>query len=192
MENCIIVAPNNYSGNAKTDFVCVGRNDELVIQKAIDKAVGENRNIMLLNGMYHIDAFHDYYEDGGPKTAVCFPNAWREIRFFGENLEYGFQKRFDNGVVLYVSQEALSSIDGETDVIRGRWTEVGIQNGSSLHMENISVFLANNSHKIRCVDLRRTDRVEIINATLVSYADLISEDSSNGLGTPPPIPEKAV
>lgn len=190
MENYIIVAPNNYSGDAKTDFVCGGRNDELVIQKAIDKAVGENRNIMLLNGMYHIDAFHDYYEDGGPKTAVCFPNAWREIRFIGQNLEYGFQKRFDNGVVLYVSQEALGSIDGETDVIRGRWTEVGIQNGSSLHMENISVFLANNSHKIRCVDLRRTDRVEIINATLVSYADLISEDSSNGLGTPPPIPEK--
>lgn len=48
--------------------------------------------------------------------------------------------------------------------------------------------LANNSHPGRCIDLRRTDRVEIKNVTLVSYGDLVSEDSRVGLGVPPPVP----
>lgn len=186
----ITVAPKDYSGDVKADFICKGKNDELTIQKAIETAMDKNKNIMLLSGIYHIDGFYDYYNDNGPKTAICFPNKWREIKFFGENHEYGFQRKYNNGVVLYVSKETLEKIDGETDVIRGQWTECGIQNGSSLDMENIAVVLANNQHAIRCVDLRRSDRVEIKNVTLVSYGDSISENSDYGLGTPPEIPEK--
>lgn len=190
MELNIIVAPESYSGSVKTDFVCSGKNDELIIQKAIDKAVSENKNITLLNGIYHIDGFYDYYNDKGPLSAICFPNAWREIKFFGENHEYGFQKSFDNGVVFYVSKNALENISAETDVVRGQWTKAGIQNGSSVHIENIAVILDNNQHKIRCVDLRRSDRVEIKNMTLVSYGGSIDKASNFGLGTPPPIPQK--
>lgn len=186
----ITVAPNNYCGDVKADFICTGKNDELVIQKAIDKCIEENKNVMLLNGVYHIDAFHDYYSDNGPKTAICFPNLWREIQFFGQNHEYGFQKSFDNGVVLYVSHEALESISEETAVIRGKWTDFGIQNGSSLHMENIAVVLADNQHALRCVDLRRTDRVEVKNLSLVAYGNLIEINSDVGLGSTPPIPKK--
>lgn len=188
MDHFITVAPENYAGDERADFVCSGKNDEIVIQKAIDLCVEQNKNVFLLNGIYHIDGFHDYYNDKGPKTAICFPNTWREIKFYGQNHEYGFQKDFSNGVVLYVSEKALEENEEQVDVLRGQWTDVGIQNGSSLHMENISVILANNQRKIRCVDLRRTDRVEIKNATLVSYGDLISKDSDFGLGTPPPIP----
>lgn len=186
----IVVAPQNYTGGVKADFICSGKNDELVIQQAIDKCIEENRNVMLLNGIYHIDAFYDYYKDGGPKAAICFPNTWREICFFGENHEYGFQKSFNNGVVLYVSHEALESISEETDVIRGKWTYKGIQNGSSLHMENIAVVLADNQHALRCVDLRRTDRVEVKNLSLVAYGDSVSENSAVGLVEAPPIPKK--
>lgn len=186
----VTVAPKNYSGNAKADFLCSGKNDEIVIQQAINAADKNNKNILLLNGIYNIDGFHDYYNDNGPKTAICFPNTWKEIGFFGENFEYGFQKRYDNGVVFYVSAQALNGISEETDVIRGQWTGAGIQNGSSLHMENIAVVLANNEHKIRCVDLRRTDRVEVKNISLVSYGDLIAPNSPLGLGTLPPIPAK--
>lgn len=190
MEEYITVAPKNYSGRVHADFGCVGHNDEIIIQKAIDKAVETNSNVMLLNGIYHIDGFNNYYKDNGPDTAVCFPNKWREIKFIGENAEYGFQKSFNNGVVLYVSAEALKGIKNKTDVFRSQWTDAGIQNGSSLYMENIAVVLANNQHKFRCIDLRRTDRPELKNITLVGYGDLISEDSDNGLGTPPPVPAK--
>ena len=184
----ITVAPANYAGSIKADLVCNGKNDELVIQKAIDRCVSENKNVMLLNGIYHIDGFHNYYGDEGPQTAICFPNVWREIKFFGQNHEYGFRKSYNNGVVLYVSEEALTGIAEETDVVRGQWSYAGVQNGSSLHMEDISVFLANNKHGIRCVDLRRTDRVEIKNMTLVGYADSFDKDPDYGLGIPPEVP----
>ncbi len=186
----VVIAPKNYLGKVTADFNCTGKNDEIVIQAAIDRAVETNSNVMLLNGIYHIDGFNNYYHDDGPDTAVCFPNAWREIKFIGENAEYGLQKSFNNGVVLYVSADALQGIEKETDVIRGKWTAAGIQNGSSLRMENIAVILANNQHKIRCIDLRRTDRPELKNIALIGYGDLIGENSDLGLGTPPPVPEK--
>lgn len=108
--------------------------------------------------------------------------------FFGESHEYGFQKSFQNGVVLDVSKEALDGLERDGSVIRGRWTFHGLQNGSALHMENIAVVLADNQHRVRCIDLRRSDRVELKNITLVSYGDLIAPDSSVGLGVTPPIP----
>lgn len=188
MERYIIVAPQNYCGRVNADFYCTGKSDELTLQNAIDKAVEVNSNILLLNGIYNIEHFHNYYGDNGPDTAICFPNKWREIKFMGENSEYGFRNSFDNGVVLYVTSNALKSIENETDVIRSQWTEAGIQNGSSLFLENIAVVLADNQHKIRCIDLRRTDRPELKNISLVSYGELIKEDPQNGLGTPPPIP----
>lgn len=190
MEKYIVVAPEKYTGRVNTDFNCTGKNDELVIQSAIEKAIETNSNIMLLNGVYHIDGFNNYYNDDGPDTAICFPNKWREIKFIGENAEYGLHKKFNNGATLFVSAEALKGIVNETDVIRGGWSRVGCQNGSSLYMENIAVVLADNQHKIRCIDLRRTDRPELKNITLISYGDLMSESSGYGLGTPPPVPAK--
>ncbi len=190
MEEYVVVAPEKYAGRVYADFNCTGKNDELIIQSAIEKAMETNSNIMLLNGVYHIDGFNNYYNDDGPDTAICFPNKWREIKFVGENAEYGFRKRFNIGVVLYVSTEDLKGIKKEADVFRSQWTEKGIQNGSSLYMENIAVVLADNQHKIRCIDLRRTDRPELKNITLVSYGDLISENSDYGFGTPPPVPLK--
>ncbi len=188
MSMYITVAAATTQNKNGADFICTGTHDELVIQAAIDQCVEESKNILLLNGVYHIDGFHDYYGDNGPKSALCFPNKWREIGFFGQNHEYGFQKKYDNGVVLYVSQKALEETREEKDVIRGVWTDKGIQNGSSLHMENIAVVLANNQNPIRCIDLRRTDRVEVKNVTLVSYGDSIRENSGHGLCPPPCVP----
>ncbi len=187
----IIVAASNSNEESKqyADFVCTGTNDEIVIQKALEACAKENKKLELLNGIYNIDAFYDF-GDNGPKTAISIPKQWKEITITGQNHEYGFQKDFKNGVVFYVSSDALNSTDSETDVIRGKWTSQGIQNGSSLHIENLAIILANNEHAIRCVDLRRTDRVEIKNMTMISYGDLMYDGSSVGLDTPPPIPQK--
>lgn len=188
----IIVAPFDADISKKNaaDFVCGEKNNEITIGDAINACVEQNKNLFLLNGIYRIDAFHDF-RDGGPVSAICIPNAHREIAVMGQNHEYGFQRRYDNGVVLYVTAEALDSTgDSPVDVIRGRWTPAGIQNGSSLRLENIAIVLNDNQHAVRCVDLRRTDRVEVKNLSLVSYGGIMSPDSDMGLGTPPPIPAK--
>ena len=100
MFDYIYIAANNSSKElkAKSDFVCTGTNDELTIQKAIETCVKDNKNIYLLNGIYNIGGFYDFNDDG-PMSSICIPNAHREIKFIGQNHEYGFQKSFDNGVV---------------------------------------------------------------------------------------------
>ena len=184
----IVAAANSYEESKKqADFVCGGKNDELTIQKALEKCDRENKRLQLLNGMYHIDGFYDF-DDSGDRTAILIPRKWKEISIIGQNHEYGFQKNIDNGVVLYVSAEALDSVGSQgADVLRGEWTRAGIQNGASLRMENIAVMLADNRRKIRCIDLRRTDRAELKNITLVSYADDILKKGT-GLDNPPGMP----
>lgn len=186
----IIVAPSDYDEtNGKVDFICTGENDEKTIQAAIDKCVAENRNVFLLNGIYNIDGFYDF-GDNGPLTALRFPDCHREIIFKGQNHEYGFQRKFNNGVVLFVTEKALESIgENATDVMCSGWTPAGIQNGASLNIENIAVVLHNNQRALRCVDLRRTDRVEVKNVSLMSYGGLMAEDNQVGLAELPPVPK---
>ena len=187
----VTVAASTGTNESKecADLVCTGKNDELTIQKAIELSAEQNKNVYLFNGIYNIDAFYDF-SDGGPMAAICVPRMHREIQIKGQNHEYGFQKQYRNGVVLYVSDEALCKICDETDVLRGAWSLNGIQNGSSLNLENVAIVLANNQHPLRCIDLRRVDRVEAKNISLISYGDLIAEDSKVGLHETPPLPAR--
>ncbi len=180
----ITIAPSDCNAeNAKSaDFICTGKNDELIIQKALDKCVLDNKNLYLLNGTYHIDAFYDF-NDEGPLCAVCIPNCRREITVYGQNSTYS---KKDNGVVFHVSKEALDSINNEnTDVIRTTWTSCGISNGSALRLENLAIALSHNQTPIRAIDLRRCDRPELKNVRLNAFADM-----NAGLGNPPEIPVK--
>jgi hypothetical protein len=95
-----------------------------------------DKNLYFFNGIYHIDSFYDF-KDNGPEAAIRFPNGHRDFKIVGENLEYGCQRRYDNGVVFYVSKDALETIDSEksADVMRSEWTRRGIQNGASLNIE---------------------------------------------------------
>lgn len=187
---CIAAADSTAAAKERADYICRGENDENVFRQAVEACIEQEKNLYLFNGRYHIDRFMDF-GDEGPLAAICVPNAHREFRFEGQNHEYGFQKRFDNGVVLYISEKALAAADGkEASVLRGRWTPFGIQNGSCLRLENVAVVLANNRHAVRCVDLRRVDRVEVKNLSLISYGDAIAPDSPVGLSTAPPIPAK--
>jgi hypothetical protein len=154
---------STYEIKAKSDIVCSGKNDELTIQKAIDECVKQGKNIYFFNGTYVIDAFYDL-KDNGPKCAVCFPNCKREISIIGQNLTYG---KKGNGVVLYVTKEALDSVcDDTVDVLRTTWTDRGLGNGSTLKIENIQILLSHNQKPVRCIDLRRCDRPELKNVRL--------------------------
>ena len=48
---------------------CGRKYDELTINKAIAKAVEEDKSVYLLGGNYRIDDFYDF-GDGGPKAAI--------------------------------------------------------------------------------------------------------------------------
>ncbi len=145
----VAAADSTAAARERADYICRGENDECVLQMAVEACIEQDKNLYLFNGRYCIDRFMDF-GDEGPLSAICIPNTHREFRFEGQNHEYGFQKRFDNGVVLYVSEKALAAADGsEASVLRGRWTPLGIQNGSCLRLENIAVVLANNCHAVR-------------------------------------------
>ncbi len=191
MIDFVCVSAQNSTDFAKqnSDYVCTGKNDELVIQSAIDDCMKNDKNLYFFNGIYRIDSFYDFKDDG-PKTALRFPNGHRDFKIVGQNLEYGCQRRYDNGVVFYVGREALEELDGDmsADVMRSEWTKRGIQNGASLNIENIVIILANNQHAVRCVDLRRTDRAEVKNMVLISYGDDIAPDSAVGLNVAAKVP----
>ena len=179
--SAITIAAYNSSEKLKkcADIVCKGENDEIVIQNVIDKCADEKKDIYLLNGTYHIDSFYDF-GDGGPKTALCFPNNKQEMLFEGQKKPYGK----DSGVTLYVTSKALEQIDeGEYDVIRTTYTRCGLGNGSALSIKNMNVSLSHNQKPIRGIDLRRCDRPELKNVGMFAYRDMPA-----GLGKPPAVP----
>ena len=179
----ITIAANDSTEELKkcADVVCSGKNDEITIQKIINRCALEKKDIYLLNGTYHIDGFYDF-KDGGPKAAICFPNNRQEMAFVGQSNPYGQ----DGGVILYVTAKALEQIGDEgVDVIRTTWTLRGIANGSALTIENMKISASHNQKPYRCIDLRRCDRPELKNVGMCAYRDMEA-----GLGKPPVVAAK--
>ena len=184
----VAAADSSLGHKESADFVCPGKHDEVTIQRAVEKALAMNGNVRLANGVYRIDGFRDF-GDKGPWAAICLPRGHRDISFCGENPEYGFCKSYANGVTLRVSSDAWASLSkGETDVLRGGWSGSGCQNGSSLRIENIAIVLPDNQHAIRCIDLRRVDRVEVKGVTLIAYGDLFGVNDRVPLHDDGPVP----
>lgn len=176
----IVIAASNTSEEAKqcADFVCEGKSDELVIQKAIDEAVKQHKDVFLLDGVYSVDGFHDY-GDGGPKASIVFPASHEELAFRGQNRNFMCKGKWDNGVVLNVSLEALEGLDGEQgDVLRSEWANAGIFHGTCLTLENICVIVYNNQFPLRCVDMRRTWNVQAKNIKVNTMGHLFCNKNS--------------
>jgi hypothetical protein len=164
----VAASDSRFGENDGIDFVCTGKNDELVINKAIKTAAEEGKGVYLLNGVYHIDSFYDF-EDDGPKAAIWTPSLYKEIAIIGQS--FNFEQNRE-GVQIDVSAEALAGInEGEYSVLRTEWKEKGIYSGSVLKLENITMTLAHNQKAVRCIDLRRCDRVEMKNVRLSGKRD---------------------
>lgn len=164
----------------KADFVCSGKHDELTIQSAVDMCYKTKKNLFLCNGTYVIEDFYDF-SDGGPLTAIRIPNKFRELKIIGENHSNTKYNKNNVGVMIYVPENALNLIgEDSVDILRNEWTPRGLGNGSALRVENMSVTLSNNQHRIRCLDFRRCDRVIVKNMTLSAIGDM-----NAGLGNPP-------
>jgi len=183
LSNYVTLAGYNSSKELKkcADVICTGSHDEVIIQQVIDKCSKEKKDIYLLNGTYVIDGFYDF-GDGGPKTAIVFPNNKQEMSFIGQSKSYGKE----TGVEFYVTAKALEKIDSDNyDVIRTAWTNRGLGNGSVLTIENITISVSHNQKPYRCIDLRRCDRPKLENVGMNAYRDM-----NAGFGSPPPIAVK--
>ena len=169
----VAASDSKFNKNDDVDFICTGKNDELTINKAIMTAAENDRKIYFLNGNYYLDNFYDF-EDGGPKSAIMTPAIHRDIELIGQS--YCYQKHCD-GVQFNVSKEALSKIDdGEFSVLRTQWNDRGIFSGAMLKMENITIVLAHNQKPVRCIDLRRCDRLEMKNVRVNAFGDTQTND----------------
>lgn len=159
----VAAADSKIGENDDIDFICTGRNDELTINKAINLAAKEGKGVYLLNGLYHVDAFYDF-GDGGPLAAIWTPALYKEITIIGQS--YSFEPNRE-GVQIDVSEEALNMIgEGEYSVFRTEWKSRGLYSGAVLKLENIVIALFHNQKPVRCIDLRRCDRVEMKNVKL--------------------------
>ncbi|MBR3967319.1 MAG: hypothetical protein IKJ91_09635 [Clostridia bacterium] len=161
----ITVAASNsiFNENDDIDFVCSGKNDELVINQAINAAAESKKGIYFLNGNYSIDGFYDF-GDGGPMAAIRTPALYKELELIGQTSPF---TQNHEGVEFDVSEEALATIEnGEYSVFRTQWKENGLYSGSILKLENFVLALAHNQKAVRCIDLRRCDRVQMKNVFL--------------------------
>ena len=164
----VAASNSNFTKNDEIDFICAGKNDELTINKAIITAAQAGKSVYLLNGNYIIDDFYDF-EDSGPKAAICTPALYKEIAVIGQS--FNFEQNRE-GVQFDVSAEALDKIDKEEySVFRTEWKNSGLYSGAVLNIENITITLAHNQKAIRCMDLRRCDRVQLKNVRLRGKRD---------------------
>jgi len=177
----VAAADSSQEARSTADFTCSGKNDERVVQQAVDRCAETGKNLMLMNGLYLFDAAHPF-ADGGPDTAVRLTNMHRDFVVQGQGFyTCGGSTQLVNGVVIRVTTNFWNSTGGRSaDVLRGQWSPRGIQNGSSLRLRNLAIFLPDHQHPARCVDLRRVDCVEVENLRMYG----IGEQTFAGLKYP--------
>ena len=126
-DTIIRIAASNSSSldKSRADFVCSGKNDEIVIQQAITALV-YGGTIKLLDGDYYIDSFSQHNN-----SAIFFDNNGyaRVINFEGSTENKSFLS--DYGVSLHVTKTAFDSmvsgknynvfIGSETYIPIGKW-----------------------------------------------------------------------
>lgn len=183
----VAAANSRAEARAEADFVSTGTNDEVTIQRAIDFCKETGRQLSLFAGLYTLGAVRDF-GDGGPKAAICVRNMHREFAMVGERRQITGNSRdmLVNGVVLYLTPEALPADGASVDILRGEWSSMGIMNGSALRLENIAVFAPNSQRPLRAVDLQRVNSVEIHNVTLRAFGTAILKGLVYPYGNPPP------
>ena len=104
----VIIAAANTPAEAahNADFICTGKNDELLINKAV-AMLTRGGTIQLLDGDYYIDSF-----PGEGNSAICFGyndgNA-RVINFIGDTENKSYNTRY--GVTLHVTKKAMEQMD---------------------------------------------------------------------------------
>ncbi len=106
MGNLILLAASNSSENgcSRADFVCSGKNDEQIINSAVN-SLTSGGTVQLLDGDYYIDSFSN---EGCSAIFFGFNNGQaRVVNIIGDTENKSYNTRF--GVTIHVTETALSS-----------------------------------------------------------------------------------
>ena len=106
-----VAAANTPAEAAKNaDFICTGKNDELLINQAI-AMLTRGGTIQLLDGDYYIDSF-----PGEGNSAIFFgynDGVARTINFIGDTENKSYNTRF--GVTIHVTKTAMDQIPADAE-----------------------------------------------------------------------------
>lgn len=142
------------SDKEKSQFVCTGSHDELVLQRAINE-LPRGGEIVLANGTYNIDGFA-IVEDTYKVAFGISGNEQRDIIIRGTNQPTRKINStvFTNTAIINVTQDALNCITGT----ESRVSIIGYDGLErlypyfSLDLRNIGMIFADNQHKLIAID----------------------------------------
>ena len=163
----IVIAASNTDPQDKklADFVCTGKNDERVINKAIEK-LKYGGTIQLLDGDYNIDAFE---QDGNSAIYFGFNDGnARTISLVGTTENKSYNTRF--GVTLHVTEKAFSTMNDkevyrvfygtaqkpEYEGVFFKYTYI-----NNVNFENFYLYFFNAQKKLIGIDCRRFGNSDI-------------------------------
>ncbi|MBQ6472922.1 MAG: hypothetical protein IJJ33_13140 [Victivallales bacterium] len=110
MKITIAAKDSSIQDQRRADFVCHGKNDEVVINQAL-QCLTSGGTLQLLDGNYCIDAFE---QEGNSAVFVGYNEGRaRVINIIGDTENKAYNTRF--GVVLHVSEEAVRNMDPKTE-----------------------------------------------------------------------------
>ncbi len=158
--NYIVIAASNSAKEDKAlaDFVCTGKNDEKVINRAIE-LLPRGGTIQLLDGKYFIDAF-----DEENHTAIYFgfnDGQARVINLVGDTENKGYNTAF--GVTLHVTKKAFETLPegAECRVFGGTFQKPQAEGDfytfthvNNVNFENFLLFFPDAQHPAIGVDAR--------------------------------------
>lgn len=182
-ETEILIAPSDATEGDKNraHFICTGKNDELVIQQALNCISKNSGVITLLNGNYYFDSFTQVGDKGKFCIYVEDNNYQRNIIIQGTNSpvrKYGGQPTTSTAII-NITSTALDMIDGtepQACVIGLSSLEQRCKYPSySIGVHKIGFNFADNQHKVICVNGEMFSQM--------SASDLIFNLNTTGSGT---------
>lgn len=157
ISNCVTVAASNTSTEYKdkSDYVCTGKDDQIVIQQAINSLNKTGGTVYLATGDYYIDGWT--YNQSGYKRALFIDSQSRKtIRICGQSIPLYKSQSNDliGTAILHLTENAIADLDGdETRVsIIGYGGSTRVLGAFALYADNIGIMLADNQHNIIAID----------------------------------------
>lgn len=163
--NRIVIAPHDAKEEYKlnADFVCTGVNDEVTLQTALD-ALDDSGELILLNGIYNIDAFNTPNDGGAPYVMCVKSNKNKSVIIRGESIpfnSFSVDKYGQSGAIIKISQSCYDSLkyaygheqDRYYTIIRAGCNNKSIEFTKYFAtIKNLSFDIPDNQKSIICVD----------------------------------------
>lgn len=164
----VIVAASNSSHYDKSiaDYVCDGQNDEVEIQKALDRFIYRSGTVRLANGDYYIDSLYDTGSSfsGSFGVVIKKPEIQREVVIEGANAPIRMLDRTNilsgkNSPVLHLRKALYDTLATDELVTLVGVLPYNLDTGAirypaiSFNIYKLGIQIPDNKKTIRCIDL---------------------------------------